>query len=366
MGSDWGMGMLTNGGDCLDCDSGDATDRIAFTTPLAGHLWSISYDFSATGPFTRRRGTRRFIDLDPADDVRTVTLAMLDYQTPSARRRRRRAGRTTVEYGAYVSHRWQERDVPATFLPTTQPLDISASQSVPRNARATAFDLWTRVTLPWGRFEAEAAVLLGTVEQPSLVPGVRLRDEVHSTQFGGAFQSQLGTPDDPFGGGLDFGYASGDPAPGFGAFPGTTERPPQAGALDGPQADPPRDTRVDNFRFHPDYHIDRILFREIVGTVTDAIYVRPHVRWTMARFSRGSLTASLAAIASWAAEPRSAPGGERPLGLELDPTLLYESDGFVAALQYAALFPFDGLSNPERGLSARPAQRLRLFLGYLY
>ena len=30
-----------------------------------------------------------------------------------------------------------------------------------------------------------------------------------------------------------------------------------------------RDTTVDNFRFHPDYHVDRILFREIIGTVTE-------------------------------------------------------------------------------------------------
>jgi len=33
IGSTWGLGMLTNGGDCVDCDSGDAADRIAFATP---------------------------------------------------------------------------------------------------------------------------------------------------------------------------------------------------------------------------------------------------------------------------------------------------------------------------------------------
>ena len=48
------------------------------------------------------------------------------------------------------------------------------------------------------------------------------------------------------------------------------------GQFDGPQANLPRDRTVDNFRFHPDYHIDQILFREIIGTITDAIYIRPH------------------------------------------------------------------------------------------
>ena len=40
------------------------------------------------------------------------------------------------------------------------------------------------------------------------------------------------------------------------------------GDLDGAKANPPFHTNVDNFRFHPDYRIDRILFREIIGTVT--------------------------------------------------------------------------------------------------
>ncbi|MEO7094271.1 MAG: TIGR04551 family protein, partial [Polyangiales bacterium] len=45
MGNAWGLGMLANGGDCADCDSGDAQDRIAFVTPLAGLIWAAAYDF---------------------------------------------------------------------------------------------------------------------------------------------------------------------------------------------------------------------------------------------------------------------------------------------------------------------------------
>jgi HAD superfamily hydrolase (TIGR01509 family) len=38
------------------------------------------------------------------------------------------------------------------------------------------------------------------------------------------------------------------------------------------------DTTVDNFRFSPDYHLDLVLWRRILGQVSDAVYVKPTVR----------------------------------------------------------------------------------------
>ncbi len=168
------------------------------------------------------------------------------------------------------------------------------------------------------------------------------------------------------------GYASGDPSPGFGAQLGARNGGPNApapvpGDIDGPQASAPFDTRVDNFRFHPDYRIDRILFREILGTVTDTIYLRPHGRIRLAEVGPGRLDLSLAVIASFAAQASSTPSGARPLGIELDPTLAYTTtNGFVAAIEYAAFFPFAAFDNPSAGLDAKPAQLLRFRLGLHY
>lgn len=365
MGSHWGLGMLTNGGDCADCDSGDAADRIAFVTPLASHLWAVAYDFSAMGPFVPDRTGRRAIDVEPRASVHTVTAAVMHWTDPDRIALRRDAGKASFDYGAYASHRWQNRDVPATFLPTAQPVPIDAGQVTARGYTATAVDLWLRLVAPGFRVEAEAAYLTATVDQPSLIPGVELRDPATSRQLGAALQSDVGDPLDALGGGLDAGYASGDSAPGFGAFPAVNEPAPAAGDLDGPQARPPFDTEVNNFRFHPDYHVDRILFREIIGTVTDAVYVRPHLRADVFRFPTGRLEARLAAIASWAVNAESAPGREHALGIEIDPTLAYASkDGFEVALEQATLFPLAGLDNPELGLSAQPAQLWRLRLAY--
>ena len=367
MGSHWGLGMLTHGGDCLDCDSGDAADRVAFVTPLVGHLWAIAYDFSATGPFVPDRSGKRAIDVAPSASVHTVTFAVLRDRSPAARRRRAKAGKDTLEYGAYASHRWQNKDVPATYLPVAQPVAIDSNQVMARGYRATALDLWSRVSGRGYRVELEAAYLMARVDQPSLIPGVKFRDAATSKQIGAALESEAGDAEDSYRVGLDAGYASGDSAPGFGAFPGVNAAAPKPGDLEGPQARLPYDTTVNNFRFHPDYRVDRILFREIIGTVTDAIYVKPRLRGDVFRFSSGRLSAELAAVASFAVNHQSAPGQKSPLGVEVDPTLSYRSsDGFELAFEQATLFPLSGLDNPELGLRAKPAQLWRLRAAFVF
>ena len=363
----WGLGLLANGGDCNDCDGGDVADRVAFATPLLEHVWALSFDISATGPLGRRASGFRAVDLTPTDDVRTLTLAWLRWHSDAARLRRHVAGRTTVEYGAYLSHRWQEGDVPASYLPASVPVTPSASQVVPRGLSAVATDVWLRVENRDVRVEFEAAFLYSRIAQASLVPGVLLRDPVTATQFGAALETDFLPRDSAFTFGFDAGFASGDSAPGFGAFPRALQASPQPGDLDGPQATLPYDTTVDNFRFHPDYRIDRILFREIVGRVTDAFYFRPHLRVRLFDAPFGALSATLFGVTSFAVEPSSTPGGDRPLGVEVDPALTYQThEGFVAALEYAALFPLSGLDNPALGLGASPAQLLRLRLQMLY
>ena len=145
--------------------------------------------------------------------------------------------------------------------------------------------------------------------------------------------------------------------------PARPSTPP--GALDGPQANLPRDRTVDNFRFHPDYHVDQILFREIIGTITDAIYIRPHVRTTLVAVGAGRIEAGAALIASWAVEPTSTPSGQRTLGVEFDPELRYASrDGFAATSTTAFLFPAPRSTTPC--LEAKPAQVIRARIGFAF
>jgi hypothetical protein len=48
--SNWGMGILANGGECLDCNFGDAVDRVMGVTKLFGTYLALGWDFVHEGP----------------------------------------------------------------------------------------------------------------------------------------------------------------------------------------------------------------------------------------------------------------------------------------------------------------------------
>jgi uncharacterized protein (TIGR04551 family) len=366
MGNQWGLGMFANGGDCLDCNSGDANDRVVFATAIAQHLWAVAYDFSAVETTSPRQDGARSLILDPSTNVHSISFAVMNLKDDPSRRRRRLAGKWTLEYGGLASYRWQQYDAPQTYLSTSTTNWLTPSSVMVRGYEAGAFDVWVKLTTPGFRLELEGALLMGQAQQASLIPGVLLRDPVQSFQGAAALESQVGAPEARVVGGLNGGFASGDPAPGFGAYPtGTTA--PKAGELDGPQVNVPRDTRIDNFRFNPDYRIDRILFAEIIGTVTDAIYVKPWARARLMDFHSAQL--NLKADATWmrAVYASSTPNNDPALGLELHAALTWDSkDGFNVMAEYAVLFPLAGLDNTAQHLTAQPAQLARLRLAWIF
>lgn len=365
MGNHWGLGMLANSGDCTGCDSGDASDRIAFALPVLRHVFAVAYDMSATGPFVPDHTRTRVVDVERRANVHSVTAAVLRSRSPSSLARRRRGSRLTFEYGAYGSYRWQRLDVPSSYLPLTVDPTLDRGQLMVRDYKAAAADGWARFSGKWFRVEAEGAFLWARVGQPSLLPGVELPRPATSQQGGFALESDVGKVLGAVFGGVDAGFATGDKAPGFGAFVQPTDAAPRPGDLEGPQAVAPYDNAVNNFRFNPDYRIDRILFREIIGTVTDAVYVRPHIDWHAWRPARGELTLGLAGVYSMAVERNTPPGQERPLGVEIDPTIRYRTDfGLEVAFEPALLVPLAGLDNRAAGFNAKPAQLYRARLQF--
>ena len=364
MGAHFGLGIAANGGDCDDCDKGDAADRVAFVAPLAGHFLAVAWDVAARGPFTQSRDGGHPIALETTDSASGLTFALLKMHSPAALARRADAGRTSVEYGAYVALRAQDKDVPASYLPTATPVTTFTSNDlVARGFSALNAGGWLRITRSGLRLEAEVVHARADIEQPSLIPGTEITIPVTSRQLGVATELEATSSWGKLG--VKAGYASGDDAPGFGAYPKIGDAAPQAGAFDGAQANLPNDHTVDNFRFHPDYRIDQILFREIIGTVTDAIYVRPSASATVMKVGKGRLEASAALIASWAVEKTSTPGGESGLGVEIDPELRYATrEGFAAAITPAIFLPGPAFDNTM--LEAKPAYAVRARLWFVF
>lgn len=356
---DWGTGFFINAGNGLDQDFGDVGDRVAFTTPLAGLLWTALYEISASGPSTQavRPDIRPAFDLDPRDDVRTVAFSVARWNTPASRHRRLAARRTTFNFGVVGAYRSQEYDLSPGDLP-------SLRTAIRRDLSAFVGDAWARLDI--GRFsvEGEFALVDFTIGNASIDPSAMLNVKVTGRQYGGVIRADWRHSPRLFLR-LEAGLASGDSRPGFGARPTQTTQA-RPGDLDGPQFDltgSPRDVNINNFRFHPNYRIDLILWRRIIGTVTDAWYVRPMVRWRM-----GSMfTLEGAVIASVAVEPNSTPSGLAPLGIETDLGVIYEQEhGFWARLDYGLLLPLAGFKNVVTNTNPIAAHALHLVMAYRF
>jgi uncharacterized protein (TIGR04551 family) len=134
--------------------------------------------------------------------------------------------------------------------------------------------------------------------------------------------------------------------------------------------------QLTHFGFHPNYRIDLILFRNILGNVGGVWYLRPGLSYDIVRTAFGQrLGARVDVIYSRANRDSQireyGDRGANTLGLELNASVYYRSedgpgltDGFYAAFHYGILFPMAGLK--ETGLGVGNAQTLRLVLGVEY
>ena len=169
--------------------------------------------------------------------------------------------------------------------------------------------------------------------------------------------------------GAEVGVASGDKAPGFGNDPSQLAADgtlPEAGALEGPQYGRGGDHSLDNLRFNPGYRVDLVLWREILGQVTDAWYVKPSLKWEVVSglTYTGALVYSQAVYGTSTPSATSTAAGERPLGLELDNSLAYAADdGFHAWRRLRPALPPRGLrrqrlAHPRPRGAGRPGHPL--------
>ncbi len=133
------------------------------------------------------------------------------------------------------------------------------------------------------------------------------------------------------------------------------------------------DSWMHNFYFSPDYHVDEIFFRRIMGTVTNAVYFKPSIAYWLDVTEGRQLGLSGSVIYSMAPVPVSTPGDSMNYGVEMDLNLGYRNIGekFYAGMVWGVFWPFGALNRPIgpnqfsaiSGGTATAAQILRGFVG---
>ena len=360
MPSHWGMGMMVNNGDCLDCDEGQNADRVMFATKLWGHFVAFLWDWVATGATTQIIGALQgqgvYYNAEPLDDVSQWVLALGRMDKPEEIKDKLAQGKAVFNYGGYFIYRQQ------TWAMSTNPSAISGNTEksiqdtlVKRGAYAFIGDIWLRLDWKKLHIETEGAIVAGKIES--------IQDQFKSVNGsslilsgGWSLKAHYSLLRDALKIYLEAGFASGDDSE---AVNGDVNYKTATRIPDG--------NRIGRFQFSPDYHVDLILFRRILGTVENAAYIKPGVSYDIIE----NFGARVDIMYAMAHRPVGYPGNSTNLGLEIDAALMYknEEEGFYAGLVYGVLFPFGALSIPSGiygPMYAKDADTAQTFQARLY
>ncbi|MCB9562122.1 MAG: TIGR04551 family protein [Kofleriaceae bacterium] len=338
----WGMGMFhnsgsadpINGGYDLDSERGDTVDRVMFGTLIPGTQLrgAIAMDFPMTGRTSAQTGGTprgQGWDLDDNDDVRQWSFVLSHLDTPDDFRDAVERGELTMNYGVYLQYRKQAWDYTGAGVSDTPDPDAF----VPRDATAYIPDLWLKLGYKQLQLELEGVAIVGSINKAT---DVGIDQALDLRQFGGVGRVTYRAVQDKLKVGLEVGGASGDQ---WDNDPQGSTHISTANTLGGA-----RDGTLSWFRFDPEYKIDLILFRELIGAVTNAAYAKPFLSYQLTK----GITARIANVTSFALKPVATPGNGSLYGVEFDGDLGYTAtNGFSAGIAYGVLFPLSAMNHPE-------------------
>jgi uncharacterized protein (TIGR04551 family) len=361
MASHWGLGIIANGGKGIDDDYGDYADRVLLGLKLYGVYVFAAYDFVYSGLTTDSHHGLfgQPMDLGTDDDVKQAVLAVFQRPLSAEEKAQREVSyREKFEpifdwgfYGVFRSQRWDyQQDDYNYWYGIWNPADAyddgggggysddnyGSVYLVDRDAWAFVPDLWFRYMQRFDyfsglRIELEAAGVFGDF---------RYSDDATTTskkklqQFGFALEAEYDWKELTIG--LNTGMATGDDSPGF-CMTTTCIR-------DGDQAD----LEVTNFKFDRNYHVDLLMFREMIGTVTKSLYVKPYIAYDLFDSVEDALGARLDIVYGHSLSPESLDSKDPSLGLEFDLSLFYEEKGrFNLDLQSGLMIPFAGFASAD-------------------
>lgn len=361
MASHWGTGILANGGKDLDSDFGDYVDRVLFTTRLGKVYTAFAWDFVSEGIIASNPDYYfgQPYDADQLDDVTEVVAALFqrpltDEEKAERQRVLYEAHRPVFDWGVYTVFRSQKYDISNENQPTYAPTVLNAQSNpvvntattetydkfklVERNGWGVIPDFWARFM--WSpshnellRIETEWAMVIGHVDNVDYTAEAGAEgSEKDIEQWGGVVQTEY-QPNGNVSIFLESGVASGDDAEYLGVLDQVNYGSSTGGEVGS-------NKKITNFKFDRGYNVDLLLFREVIGAVTNAYYFKPGVQYDLFDSKEDDLGFRVDILTAFAMEPEATPGNDPWYGIEFDAQMFYaERNRFRADLSWGTLIP---------------------------
>jgi len=313
MGDHFGLGMLRNDGRNVFADFQSEMDRIALSAEMMGFRAMVARDNMASLPVSAPLIAADSVEfgIQDATDVLRWVFQLHGGQFDDAAE--------GLGWGVAFLHQSQEIGLAAEHSSSAgdavepgclQKESDSCTALVPRDAAL----MWSQAHLryvratPYGRLHAEmeAAVLYGTLANSDILTAT----DTAKTLISGGLASRLTWQRPTSRWSLDAGFASGEGEGGFGVLDQDNFK-----QLD--LADQPHRSLLTGFRFHRGFLVDGLLFREIIGAVSNTWYVRPAYRQRLLDVGAGGhLALEVGVLGAVAASREATPGRARVLGIE--------------------------------------------------
>jgi uncharacterized protein (TIGR04551 family) len=351
MPNQWGMGILYNAGGAdpingtydYDADYGDTVDRASFSLLIPGTNlramvasdWSLTRLVSSQTAANKGHEGHPF-DLDDSDDANGWIGVISRMDSAQEFKDTIDRGEIAFNYGVYFEYKtqsWDDNTKSSTLGGTPDP---AAYQ--PRNLKTYSPDVWAKVGVDRFLVEIEAVAQLGSVDVVTSPDTAALATRNYNIRkFGGAGRMTWHGLEGKLRLGVETGFASGD----------QWDNTPQGAtniAFANPLGDPtnPNAKTLTQFAFNRDYKVDMILWRHLIGAVTNAGYVKPFIQYDVTK----SISFKIANISSFALKPVATPGNDTLYGTEFDGDLGYASGGLFVGISYGVLFPLGAMNHP--------------------
>lgn len=393
MADHYGLGIYRNNGACEDCDYGTIVDRVGVGFTVSGFRIEAAWEFTAVGATTDlafatdRAAGGQAKDLGQEDDVSTYVVKVGNYPTTLAELNARALAlddkrEWAVDWSIFSAFTDQPRSSSEQIDEAS--VECAAQGELENGQPIQGYDcirLFQRGAFFWRpglwvkaehrpaidesiRFELELAGVFGEVAHPQrLFEG---DDEVSKTFQGLGLALELEWHTGALGLGLDAGFATGDNGEHIGVLDGQDVVDPDDDAY--ATNDALRGNKnITSYIFNRDYHLDLILFRQVIGAVTNAAYFKPWVSAEVLRTDDMKLTVRLDALYALAMRPSGTPGDGDSWGLEVDAKVMLDlTSGFNASLAAGVLVPLDALNNATTGQAPDPAGAVRALFGWKF